>query len=444
MSRASPDPAAVTTDMVPAQVRNGSKKRKRDKTVPELEVDVTAPEPPSKKALRKAKKSKAVHGDVSSKTKDKDRTTSFKLGPSTPTASAIQAVDAPVLAEVDQENVTDQETKVEAPVTRSGYGIWIGNLAFSVTKADLKRLLVEHSSISDEHITRVHLPPPAATTATRQRSKPQNKGFAYIDLATATAHAEALSLSETLLTGRRVLIKDSKSFVGRPDKPTGQGAMAISAASMAKSPSRRIFIGNLGFDVTAEDLRAHLGTCGPVADVHVATFEDTGKCKGFAWVTFDEVEVAAAAVRGWVKITEPLDEARPAEDEETEGAPATADQPKTSKLKTRRWWVNRLKGRPLRMEFAEDNAVRYKKRFGKDAAAKKKHEGTVTGSDEHDPNPRVEGVGQKTHAVPARPDSSRAPEKVRMRAGKPAKAIPDSVSRLTGGIVESQGKKISF
>ena len=145
----------------------------------------------------------------------------------------------------------------------------------------------------------------------------------------------------------------------------------------------------------------------------MATFEDSGKCKGFAWVRFEAVEAAESAVRGWVRITEGGDDdgdegnaeangvgsAEPKE-EQTEPTPAGAAKPsddssapdsdsdssssstpatakaKTSapskakttarpkKQNTRKWFVNRLLGRPLRCEFAEDASVRYKKRFG--------------------------------------------------------------------------------
>ena len=95
----------------------------------------------------------------------------------------------------------------------------------------------------------------------------------------------------------------------------------------------------------------------------MATFEDSGKCKGYAWVEFESVEAATAAVKGSVLADE--DEGTEKEDDSDLETPPT-EKKKKKKQKKKKVWVNRLFGRQLRMEFAEDSASRYKKRFGKD------------------------------------------------------------------------------
>ena len=51
----------------------------------------------------------------------------------------------------------EKKTEVEK---RSEYGVWIGNLPWSVSKDDLRKFLVEYSDITPEMITRVHMPGP--------------------------------------------------------------------------------------------------------------------------------------------------------------------------------------------------------------------------------------------------------------------------------------------
>ena len=311
-----------------------SRKRKRvDKLVDEIEVDVSAPEPPSKKALRKAKKGQSTSTDTGSKTVEK--------------ASAAESQTA----------TTDQL----GSTTRSEYGIWIGNLPWTATKAELRKFLIDNTNITEVMITRIYMPAPteAASAASRQRVKPQNKGFAYVDFSTGTALSQAVALSETLFTGRRVLIKDSKSFEGRPEKSSEDVAQSFKAG---KPPSNRIFVGNLTFDTTKDDLQENFDRCGEIQDIHVATFEDSGKCKGYAWVEFKTVEAGQVAVRGWVKLEEQLH----SDSEDEEGGRQDKEGRPKKRSKERKWWVNRIKGRNLRMEFAEDKAVRYKKRFGKE------------------------------------------------------------------------------
>lgn len=294
------------------------RKRKRDQSpVAEIEVDVSAPEPPSKKALRKAKK-----------------------GKSTAATGKYDVSKADVAAVVPKSASEEDMKSLAAPPKRSDYGIWIGNLPWTATKIDLRNFLTNDTDIMDDMITRLHMHPPskAAIAASRHRIKPQNQGFAYVDFSTKAALNEALALSERLFTGRRVLIKDSKSFEGRPEKSKEEGA-ATSDVTSGKPPSKRIFVGNLGFDTTKEMLQENFERCGEIVDVFTATFEDTGKCKGYAWVEFAELEAGEAAVRGWVN----FEEKENIEDEDDEIAEALADQEKPRKKpRQRKWWVNRL------------------------------------------------------------------------------------------------------
>ena len=398
---------AIITAVITPPLSPSRKRKREDAITEEIEIDVTAPEPPSKKAVRKAKKGKA----------------------------------APILPKVEDKSIairTDSVLKEDAPLNasaapkRSGYGIWIGNLPWTTTKADLRSFLTNDTEISDDVITRLHLPAPSkgVVANSRQRIKPQNRGFAYIDFSTEAALVEALALSEKLLTGRRVLIKDSGNFEGRPERTKEQE----NAVENGKPPSRRIFVGNLAFETTKQDLEEQFSRCGDVVDVHIATFEDTGKCKGYAWVEFAELEAGEAAARGWVDFEHTADSEL--EDEEiVEVLAEGSDLKSKKKSKVRKWWVNRLHGRPLKLEFAEGEDVRYKKRFGKDSSANKDGVKVV------DPDP--ESMAQPI-LKDRRPSSDRRrTRKFDARTIKPGAALA-AAPRLTGGIVESQGKKTTF
>ena len=66
-------------------------------------------------------------------------------------------------------------------------------------------------------------------------------------------------------------------------------------------------VGNMSFKTGEDDVWAQFEKCGEIEWVKVATFEDTGKCKGFGWVKFKEPEAAAWAVKGFVKIKEAVE-----------------------------------------------------------------------------------------------------------------------------------------
>ncbi|KAF4983854.1 hypothetical protein FZEAL_835 [Fusarium zealandicum] len=372
---------------------------KRKIGVDEIEVDLAAPEPPSKRARRALKKGKVL----------------------------------PPKQDSDDEGKGDKESKDKKDTARSGHGVWVGNLPFYTTPVDLRKWLVDNSGevIADEMITRIKLPTnkPAGRDKT---AMPTNKGFAYVDFTDIGPKVAAIALSETMLAGRKLLIKDSTSFEGRPKKEAEaaeeDAALNSTEQRQEANASRKVFVGNMGFKTTDDDLYRNFEKCGEIEWVKVATFEDTGKCKGFGWVKFKEPEAAAWAVKGFVKIKEEVE----TEDDFKEDDEDKDDEPREKQFKMRKWWVNRMMGRELKVELAEDDQARYKKRFGKD---RPKPEGD-------DSNPRGR--------PPARRNDQGNDRGRRAKSGdeggvKPLKESEDiAVARLTGAVVKHTGTKMTF
>ncbi len=91
--------------------------RKRKATTQELEIDVSAAEPPSKKALRKEKKKQ-----------------------STPKADkSSQAISERTSAAAALESRKDHQG-----TEKSQYGIWMGNIPFTASKDDVKKFLTDN------------------------------------------------------------------------------------------------------------------------------------------------------------------------------------------------------------------------------------------------------------------------------------------------------------
>ena len=59
----------------------------------------------------------------------------------------------------------------------------------------------------------------------------------------------------------------------------------------------RLFIGNLSYDVTEAELRAHFAALGPLSALALPMDRDTGKPRGFAFVEFRERGDAEEAIR---------------------------------------------------------------------------------------------------------------------------------------------------
>jgi cold-inducible RNA-binding protein len=60
----------------------------------------------------------------------------------------------------------------------------------------------------------------------------------------------------------------------------------------------KIYVGNLSFDVTEEELRAEFAAFGKVDSVSVITDKFTGRSKGFAFVEMPSVSEGQAAMTG--------------------------------------------------------------------------------------------------------------------------------------------------
>ena len=59
----------------------------------------------------------------------------------------------------------------------------------------------------------------------------------------------------------------------------------------------KLYVGNLPFSVTTDSLREHFSAHGDVTDAIVLTDRDTGRSRGFGFVTFANGEDAAAATQ---------------------------------------------------------------------------------------------------------------------------------------------------
>jgi len=59
----------------------------------------------------------------------------------------------------------------------------------------------------------------------------------------------------------------------------------------------KLYVGNLSYDTTEDGLRTKFSEAGTVVSVDVIKDRDTGRMKGFAFVTMDNQEQAENAIR---------------------------------------------------------------------------------------------------------------------------------------------------
>jgi len=64
-----------------------------------------------------------------------------------------------------------------------------------------------------------------------------------------------------------------------------------------KPLSKKLYVGNLSFNSTEDDIRTQFATFGEVISVNLITDRETGRLRGFGFVEMDE-EGARAAIQG--------------------------------------------------------------------------------------------------------------------------------------------------
>ena len=60
--------------------------------------------------------------------------------------------------------------------------------------------------------------------------------------------------------------------------------------------STRLYVGNLSFNTSSETIREEFSALGEVTDVHVVMDRETGRPRGFAFVTMGSAEAAKDAI----------------------------------------------------------------------------------------------------------------------------------------------------
>lgn len=164
---------------------------------------------------------------------------------------------------------------LERPAGREAQGsafeVFVGNLSWSVTEEDLRQQFTPCGTI-----VRVKV-----LTSPDGRSK----GAAFVGFDNPASVDTALAMAGTEFLGRQ--LKVSKAG----DKP----APRRDAPPAARPDNNVVFVGNVSYQCSEDDLRAFFAGCGPIKSVRMARGED-GRPKGFAHVEFEDSSAAAQAV----------------------------------------------------------------------------------------------------------------------------------------------------
>jgi nucleolin len=158
----------------------------------------------------------------------------------------------------------------DAPTKDTLTKLYIGNLGWDTSNEDLQECFSKFGETSECYVV-------------FDRNTGESRGFGFVTYANeAEARDAVASMDGVELDGRRIKVAISKP------KPFAESADSGDAC--------KVYVGNLGYDTTADRIEEIFASCGTVSDVNLLIDRESGNSRGFAFVTFASPQDAQAAV----------------------------------------------------------------------------------------------------------------------------------------------------
>lgn len=141
--------------------------------------------------------------------------------------------------------------------------------SYFLTATDEQKLRDEFSQFGT--VTDVFLP--------TERGTSRPRGFGFVTMATRSSAEDAISkMDQAQIDGRTIRVNESRPKGQRG--PGGGGGFNARGAEDVK-----LYVGNLSFDTTQESIQQLFEQYGTVSDCFLPTDRDSGKMRGFCFVT---------------------------------------------------------------------------------------------------------------------------------------------------------------
>ena len=167
--------------------------------------------------------------------------------------------------------------------------VYVGNLAWEVTWKELK----DHMKKCECEIVRADI---LASPDGR------SKGCGIVEFASEEGAKRALVLNDTELMGRQIFVREDREngsgggyYTQQPGNAPSGGGGGGRLTGRSEKQDCRVYVGNLSWDVSWQDLKDHMRDAGEVTFAEVMTQPD-GRSKGCGVVEFESAEDAKQAI----------------------------------------------------------------------------------------------------------------------------------------------------
>ncbi|EPX72616.1 gar2 [Schizosaccharomyces octosporus yFS286] len=220
---------------------------------------------------KKSSKSSSSESDSDSDSSDSDSSSSDASSGSSEKKRKAEAVEE------------EKPAKVSKPVdSNESCTLFVGRLSWSVDDQWLGSEFEEFGTVVGARVI-------------MDGQSGRSKGYGYVDFDSPEAVKKACEVSgQKEIDGRAVNLDVSAP---RPSNPQPYGQQrAGKFGDQLSAPSDTVFVGNLSFNVTEDDVGSAFATCGEIQSVRLPTDPQSGRLKGFGYVTFSDIDSAKRCV----------------------------------------------------------------------------------------------------------------------------------------------------
>mmetsp|Transcript_4571 Transcript_4571/g.6675 ORF Transcript_4571/g.6675 Transcript_4571/m.6675 type:complete len:383 (+) Transcript_4571:76-1224(+) len=191
----------------------------------------------------------------------------------------LKSDEKPSRGQVEREVYRQQRGGRSNNTASRGCRVYVGNLSYDTSWKDLKDFV--NREIGD------------VKHADVMKDNGRSKGYGIVEFGSARSAREACDkLHGAELQGRPLNVReDREESSGSTNKNSNQ---SDGKRSTAGNPSLSVYVGNLPYDISWQDLKDFMRQAGNVDNANIATFPD-GKSRGFGVVTYQNPKEAQRA-----------------------------------------------------------------------------------------------------------------------------------------------------
>jgi len=174
------------------------------------------------------------------------------------------------------EETPAEEAPAEEPKAAAVHKLYVGNVPYVVDNATLADAFSDYGKVLDAVII-------------TDRETGRSKGFGFVTYEEADEAAKAVETLNGAEWGGRILRVNAA-------REGGSGPSGERRSNRRFSYKYQMWVGNLPFTMAEEELHELFADCGEVLDARVITEYDTGRSRGFGFVSMSSEDEMANAI----------------------------------------------------------------------------------------------------------------------------------------------------